>query len=51
MHIALQDLKLQHLWVVYPGKQEYSLHEKISAVPLESILQNLRGIIDGSIQY
>jgi predicted AAA+ superfamily ATPase len=51
MHIALQDLKLQHLWVVYPGKQEYSLHEKISAVPLESILQNLRGIMDGSIQY
>ena len=42
MHIALQDLNLQHLWVVYPGRQQYELHEKITAIPLEKILQNLK---------
>jgi predicted AAA+ superfamily ATPase len=38
MHIALQDLKLEHLWVVYPGNQEYRLHEKITVAPLKTIL-------------
>jgi hypothetical protein len=44
MHIALQDLNLQHLWVVYPGKQQYILEERITTVPLESILQILRDL-------
>jgi predicted AAA+ superfamily ATPase len=42
MHIALQDLNLQHLWVVYPGRQQYELHEKITAIPLEKILRTLK---------
>ena len=45
MHIALKDLNLQHLGVVYPGKQKYSLHEKITTVPLKSILQILRDLL------
>ena len=37
MHIALQDLKLDHLWAIYPGNREYGLHEKITALPLRQI--------------
>ncbi|UCD81353.1 MAG: ATP-binding protein [Desulfobacterales bacterium] len=42
MHIALQDLRLEHLYVVYPGKQEYRLDDKITAVPIKKILQSPR---------
>ena len=37
MHIALADLQLEHLWVVYPGHARYSLHEKITALLLRQI--------------
>ena len=36
MHIAIEDLKLEHLYVVYPGKREIPLHDRITAVGLES---------------
>ncbi len=39
MHIALQDLSLEHLWVIYPGQQEYALHENISVIPVEAVPQ------------
>ena len=39
MHVALQDLSLEHLWVVYPGRQEYALTDRISALPLEVVPQ------------
>ncbi len=34
MHIALHDLKLERLWVVYPGKESYALSEKINCISL-----------------
>lgn len=37
MHIALADLNLEHLWVVYPGSRSYPMHEKISALALHEI--------------
>jgi len=37
MHIALDDLKLDHLWVVYPGTLRYPLTEKMTALPLQEI--------------
>ena len=37
MHIALDDLKLEHLWVVYPGTVRYLMTEKMSALPLREI--------------
>jgi predicted AAA+ superfamily ATPase len=37
MHIALADLGLEQLWVVYPGDEEYELAERISALPLRRI--------------
>jgi len=39
MHIALEDLKLEHLWVVYPGTLRYPMTEKIRALPLREIDQ------------
>lgn len=37
MHVALQDLQLEHLWVVYPGHLRYPMGEKITALPLREI--------------
>ncbi len=37
MEIALKDLELAHLWVVYPGKTSYKLDKKLSVVPLSDI--------------
>jgi hypothetical protein len=37
MSVAIQDLKLEHLWVVYPGDQEYPVEEKISVMPISSL--------------
>jgi len=37
INVALQDLELEHLWVIYPGQQEYALDEKISVVPIEAV--------------
>ena len=30
MHIALQDLKLDHLYLIYPGNKSFAMHEKIT---------------------
>jgi uncharacterized protein len=37
MHVAIQDLRLEHLWVVYPGHQEYTLDDKISVISIDSV--------------
>lgn len=37
MHVAMADLDLEHLWVVYPGHQEYSLDDKITAPPIDAV--------------
>ena len=37
MHIAIQDLGLEHLWVIYPGHEEYTLDDKITAIPIYTI--------------
>ncbi|MBP7960428.1 MAG: hypothetical protein KBG20_15670 [Caldilineaceae bacterium] len=37
MQIALQDLNLEHLWVIYPGRHEYALDERSSVLPLEAL--------------
>jgi len=39
MQIALQDLGLEHLWVIYPGEQSYPVNEKITVIPLASLMQ------------
>jgi predicted AAA+ superfamily ATPase len=37
MSISLEDLGLEHLWVVYPGEKEYQLDAKITVIPLEAV--------------
>jgi uncharacterized protein len=38
MRIAMSDLELQALYVVYPGSRRYALAEKIEVVPLQALL-------------
>ena len=38
MRIAMQDLELDALYVVYPGTQRFHLGERIEAVPLQALL-------------
>lgn len=35
MHSALHDLKLSHLYVIYPGEDKFPLHEHVTAVGLQ----------------
>jgi predicted AAA+ superfamily ATPase len=39
MHIAIEDLGLEHLWIIYPGDQKYALDDKITVLPFEEISQ------------
>ncbi|MBD3277247.1 MAG: DUF4143 domain-containing protein, partial [Candidatus Aegiribacteria sp.] len=37
MRIAMKELSLKHLWIIYPGNEEYPLEKKITARPLSAI--------------
>lgn len=37
MHIALADLKLDELLVIYPGARSYELSDKVKVVPLRNV--------------
>lgn len=39
MRIALNDLALDHLWVIYPGRQAYPLDTRITVLPLADVPQ------------
>ena len=39
MHIAINDLGLEHLWVVYPGSVRYPITDRITAMPLVELNQ------------
>ena len=38
MHIALADLGLERLFVVYPGERRYRIEERVEAVPLAALI-------------
>ena len=40
IHVVIEDLGLERLWVVYPGEQEYALTGTITALPLK-LIQNI----------
>ncbi|MBI4353435.1 MAG: ATP-binding protein [Candidatus Omnitrophica bacterium] len=44
MRIALEDLKLERMAVIYPGERRYELHKKISVVPFETISGGMKGM-------
>jgi hypothetical protein len=37
MHVVVQDLTLEKLWVIYPGELRYPIAEKIEVIPISSI--------------
>jgi predicted AAA+ superfamily ATPase len=41
IHVALEDLELERLCVVYPGGEKYALHARVEALPLTA-LPNMR---------
>lgn len=43
MHVALQDLGLEHLWVVCPDGQPHPLADRVTVVPLTLLGGALRG--------
>lgn len=43
MRVALEDLALDHLYLVHPGAHEFPLDETITAVPLPRIVEILGG--------
>jgi predicted AAA+ superfamily ATPase len=38
MKIALDDLALDHLWVIYPGQNAFPVHEKITVWPIRELV-------------
>ena len=45
MHIALRDLGLERIWIIYPGKDRYRLHKRIEALPLRQIYEACSDIL------
>jgi predicted AAA+ superfamily ATPase len=43
IRIALDDLQLGKLWVIYPGQQRYNLHERVTAIPFDEAIAMKRG--------
>ncbi len=37
MRIAFEDLGLEHLWIIYPGREKYDIDEGISVIPIDLI--------------
>ncbi len=37
LYSALDELKLSHLWVLYPGQHAYPVHDQITVWPLQDL--------------
>jgi predicted AAA+ superfamily ATPase len=48
MQIALGDLKLERIAVVYPGTKRYPLAERVEVVPLEALVDGIEGLFPGA---
>lgn len=48
MRAAIDELKLEQLCVIYPGRLRYRLAQRISAVPLESVVGGMKGLFPKS---
>jgi hypothetical protein len=44
MRTAREDLHLEQIAVVYPGKKRYALGDGIAAVPLNSVVEGMKGL-------
>lgn len=48
IRIALEDLKLERLAVLYPGSRRYALSECVAVVPIAAVAEGMRGIFPRS---
>lgn len=48
MRVALQDLALDHLFIVHPGEHEFPLDESITAIALPRLIDVLRSEVIGT---
>jgi predicted AAA+ superfamily ATPase len=46
MHIAMEDLQLDRLLVIYPGPHPYQLADAIQTVPLKILAENPSGLLE-----
>jgi hypothetical protein len=44
LRIALEDLSLERIAVIYPGEKRYELHKKISVIPFSKISGGMKTI-------
>ena len=44
MRIALEDLGLERIAVIYPGAKRFPLAERIEAVPLDAVVRGMNGL-------
>jgi len=44
LHIALADLKLERAWIVYPGPENYPVHEQVRVCSLADCLKELTAL-------
>jgi predicted AAA+ superfamily ATPase len=44
MRIALEDLKLERITVIYPGNRRYSIHKQVDVVPFDEIYGGMKGL-------
>ena len=42
MQVALNDIDLSHLWVVYPGQETYPVTSKITVLPLSRVEETVK---------
>jgi uncharacterized protein len=45
MHVVLEDLRLKHLFVVYPGPATVPLHDKVTAIPMAALSTGVPGLL------
>ena len=39
MYRAIEDLELGHLYVIYPGDQQYALSEQMTVLPVQQLAE------------
>ena len=44
LRIALKDLKLERIAVIYPGPHRYPMADRVEAVPLAALVDGLEGL-------
>lgn len=45
MRVAINDLQLSHLWVIYPGNEAYELDDNISVLPVSNTPQLINQLV------